>query len=65
MGKSYLTQYREKLSKLAHLITGEFLADDKIRCFEETRLTNGIKFEVYFADDGLYLDVEIKVLPIP
>ena len=58
----YIDDYREKLSLLAHRITGKFMTDGKIKSFEERRIPGGIKFEVHFTDDGMYLDVEVKIV---
>ena len=59
---SYLEEYRKSVYSNAHAVTGSFMSQGKIKKYEVAKSPDGIIYTVYFADDGKYLEVEIKEL---
>lgn len=58
---THLEDYRIKVAKLAHEITGQYLKEGKIDQYITDRHNDIFEYKIHFADNGFWLCVEIKL----
>ena len=61
---TFLEEYRIKVAKLAHEITGQYLKEGKIDQYVTDRHDDVFEYRIHFSDNGFWLCVEIKLIEV-